>query len=69
MITVRLIGGDRLMARLDAISGRIQLALVRRGSPLGCELERHVGANRLSLRVRAGSSREAFGRPIRRRLV
>ena len=63
MITIELVGDDRIAARLDAMPGRMHDGLARAVTRLGLELQRQVQAEKLSgqvLKVRTGSLRSSI---------
>jgi phage gpG-like protein len=63
MITVELIGDARLVARLDAMPGRLRDGLARTVTRLGLELQRKVQDEKLTgqvLKVRTGSLRSSI---------
>ena len=57
MITIRLIGDERLVARLDALPGRLRDSLARTVTRLGLELQRKVQDEKLSRRVQHPGSK------------
>jgi phage gpG-like protein len=67
MITVKLIGDRELVARLDAMPGRVHDGLARAVARLGLELQRKVQSEKLSgqvLKVRTGSLRSSINMQI-----
>jgi phage gpG-like protein len=69
MITVQLIGDRRLVARLDAMPGRVREGVARTVMRLGIELQRRVQAEKLSgqvLKVRTGSLRSSINTAVSR---
>jgi phage gpG-like protein len=67
MITMQIIGARELVARLDAMPGRVKDGLARAVARLGLELQRKVQAEKLTgqvLKVRTGSLRSSINTEI-----
>jgi phage gpG-like protein len=67
MITVQLVGDRELVARLDALPGRVRDGLARAVTRLGLELQRKVQREKLTgqvLKVRTGSLRSSINTEI-----
>jgi phage gpG-like protein len=67
MITIELIGDRALVARLDAMPGRVHDGLARAVTRLGLELQRKVQSEKLSgqvLKVRTGTLRSSINMQI-----
>jgi phage gpG-like protein len=67
MIAIEIIGDDRLVARLEAMPGRLHAGVARAVTRLGLALQRRVQAEKLSgqvLKVRTGSLRSSINTRI-----
>jgi phage gpG-like protein len=67
MITVQVIGDDKLVARLDAMPGRVHDGLARAVVRLGLALQKKVQEEKLSgqvLKVRTGSLRSSINTEV-----
>jgi phage gpG-like protein len=67
VITIEIVGDRELVARLDAMPGRVKEGLARAVTRLGLELQRKVQAEKLTgqvLKVRTGSLRSSINTEI-----